>query len=193
MEKTIVIENEADYQRFLRKLPAYRSVLHRFTSFRVRSAVHEGEAESIARALNLKKRRERVSYVYDRACDFGDRYNEENGIVCAFTDGMCEDPKHRRFPNGCCFICHMQTSSGCPTRNLSCKLFYCDHMAEKYGDKILTVKDIPVLRLFTPSQRLIAKENVFVPRETCIRLLSFGSYLVYCMYSVVKPFRFRNF
>ena len=192
MVKTIEITDETGYQKFLKQLPLYRSALYLFTQFRIKSRVHAERVEEIARALNMKKRRERVSFVYDRACDYIDRYNEENGIICAYVNGMCEDPKHQRLPNGCCFICHMQTSTGCPTRNISCKLFYCDHMAEKHKDKILTVKDIDILRLFTPEQRLIVKENVFVTRKTHIRLLSMGSYPLYCIYSVIKPFRFRN-
>ena len=193
MVKNIEITNESEYRQFLRKLPLYKSLLFRFAEFRVNSAVFPETVREIAEALNMKRRRERIRYIYDRACEYVDRYNAENGIFCAFSDGMCEDPKHQRLKNGCCYICHLVTAEGCPTRNLACKLFYCDHMAAKYGDRLLTADRIDLLRLLSPSQRLIARENVYVTRQTQLRQLYHGSYLIYCMYSVIKPFRFQNF
>ena len=64
-------------------------------------------------------------------------------------------------------------------------------MSERY--RHLTVGDVDLFRLFTPSQRAIARENVYVTRQTHLRLLRLGSYLLYCIYSVIKPFRMKNF
>ena len=54
------------------------------------------------------------------------------------------------------------------------------------------MKDIELLRMFTPSERQIIKENVFVKRETSIGLLCLGSYLLFCVYSIVKFYRIKN-
>ena len=54
------------------------------------------------------------------------------------------------------------------------------------------MKDIDLLRMFTPSEREIIKDNVFVKRETSINLLCLGSYLLFCVYSIVKFYRIKN-
>ena len=191
MEKKIEIRNEEEYQQFLKALPLYRSVFGRAVHFEIGSAVHPERVRDIETALNIKSRKRRIEYIYDRGCDIVDRFNEENGAVCRFSGGRCEDPKHQRYPNGCCCHCYLQTSHGCPTKNLSCKFFFCDHMAKKY--RYLSVGDVDLFRLLTPGQRAIVRENVYVTKQTYLRLLWLGSYLLYCMYSVVKPFRMKNF
>lgn len=54
------------------------------------------------------------------------------------------------------------------------------------------MEDIDLLKLFSWSQREIIKTNVFVTRRTYINLLCLGSYLLFCMYSVIKFFRLKN-
>ena len=36
-------------------------------------------------ALNIKNRRQRIEYLYDRACDIVDEYNNKNGIICHYS------------------------------------------------------------------------------------------------------------
>ena len=80
MVKTIEIRNEEEYSQFLHRLPLYRSLLCRFTKFRISSAVHRERVGDIAHALNIKSRRKRTEYIHDRACDIIDAYNEEKGL-----------------------------------------------------------------------------------------------------------------
>ncbi len=191
MEQNISINNEEDYQAFLKKLPKYRGIRGRFTDFVITGSVHTEELQDLSKALNIKNRRKRITYIYDRACDIIDSYNEKNGICCRYNDqGICEDPKHQTRKNGCCCHCYLQSSSGCPDRNLSCKFYFCDHICKKF--KPLTMEDIDLLKMFTVSQREIIKNNVFVTRKTYIKLLCLGSYLLFCMYSVIKFYRIKN-
>ncbi len=186
----ITIHNEAEYQQFLHDLRRYRTPFFSYAKFEITSTVHAKRTEDVCRALNIKKRMERISFIYDRACDIIDEYNKEKGICCNYKNGYCEDPKHQRHKNGCCFLCHLQKPFGCPTKNISCKLFYCDHMVETHP--VLMLEQIDLLKMFTPSQMLIVKENAFVSRETHLKLLWLGSYLLYCMFSVSKLFRMKN-
>ncbi|MCR5118864.1 MAG: hypothetical protein K6B44_04505 [Lachnospiraceae bacterium] len=191
MEQKIRINNEEEYRAFLKKLPLYRSILKRFTKFSISAPVYTEKLKDFETALNLKNRRKRITFLFDRACDIIDKYNEENGISCCYnSEGFCEDPKHQKKKNGCCFLCYLQSENGCPTRNLSCKLYFCDHICKKYHP--LTMDDIDLLRMFSPSQREIIKSNVFVTRKTYINLLCLNSYLLFCMYSVLKFFRLKN-
>ena len=191
MEKRIEIGNEEEYQEFLRRLPKYRGLRYRATEFTARSKVHPKRVADIVTALNIKNRRKRIEYLFDRACDIIDAHNEAEGIICHYNaDGICEDPKHQTRKNGCCCHCYLQSSSGCPSRNLSCKFYFCDHMCGKH--RPLTMEDIDLLRLFTASQREIIKNNVFVTRKAYINMLWIGSYLIFCMYSVLKFYRIKN-
>ena len=191
MERKIEITNEEEYRAFLKKLPLYRSILNRFTVFKISGSVHQDELKDLNQALNLKNRKKRMTFLFDRACDIIDAYNEANGISCRYNGGgICEDPKHQTRKNGCCCHCYLQKPPGCPTRNLSCKFYFCDHICKKF--RPLTPDDIDLLKMFSWSEREIIKNNVFVTRETYIRLLCLGSYLLFCIYSVIKFYRIKN-
>ncbi len=190
-KKKIYIRNESEYRAFLKKLPLYRSLLYVFTEFELEGSLHGKRLADLQKALNIKGKHRRIEFIYDRSCDIIDEYNEEHGNICHYSeDGICEDPKHRTRVNGCCWYCPLQSSTGCTSRNLSCKFFFCDHMCAKF--KPLTVEDIDLLRMFNRSRRAIARENYFVRRETCLRILNLGSYLLYCVYSIIKLFRIKN-
>lgn len=190
-KRTITIDNEEKYRAFLRRLPVYRSILFRFTEFEITGSCRPSELQDFQTALNIKNRRKRIVYLYERCCEIIDRYNSEHCITCRYSaEGICEDPKHQTRKNGCCCHCYLQSSDGCPTRNLSCKLYFCDHISNRYHP--LTMEDINLLRMFTASQREIIKSNVFVTEKTYIRLLYIGSYLLFCMYSVIKLYRIKN-
>ena len=191
MDRRIEITGEEEYRAFLRSLPKYRSILNRFTHFTITGSVHKEELKDFQEALNLKGRKKRMTFLYDRACDIIDAYNEKNRISCRYNeDGICEDPKHQTRKNGCCCHCYLQSPTGCPTRNLSCKFYFCDHICKSF--RPLTMGDIDLLWMFTWSEREIIKNNVFVKRETYINLLCLGSYLLFCIYSVLKFYRIKN-
>lgn len=60
----IVIQDEKDYQKFLRRLFFYKSIFYSFVSFQL-----EGDSKYslsvFQTALNLKSRRKRIEYLYD--------------------------------------------------------------------------------------------------------------------------------
>ena len=156
----------------------------------VDESVWTPEMEYLETAISIKNRKKRITYIYDTACRLIDEYNREHGIVCEFVDNRCMDCHHNSHINGCCYHCPYQSSSGCPTSNLSCKLYFCNYMKERYTS--LMMGDIAVLRLLSKSQKAILRENVFATRETSINLLWIGSYLVFGLFSIVKIMRMRN-
>ena len=190
LNKEIIINTNEEYDKFKKKLWLYRSWLYCFVSFKISGKVRQKELKDFETALNIKNDRKRTRFIYDRACKFIDEYNEKHCICCEYHDSICEDPKHQKMKNGCCWYCHLQTNTGCPSRNLACKLFFCDHMWEKHHP--LTAKDIDILLMFSPSRRAIARENTFVTEETFLRQLDIGSYGLMCIYSITKLFRFKN-
>ena len=66
----------------------------------------------------------------------------------------------------------MQTSTGCPSKNLTCKLFFCDEVKNKY--EVITFKDLKLLKLLTRRQRLILKFDLFSTREEVLTDLYIG-------------------
>ncbi len=54
------------------------------------------------------------------------------------------------------------------------------------------MEDIDLLKMFNRSELEIIKNNVFVTRKTYINLLCLGSYLLFCIYSIVKFYRIKN-
>lgn len=133
------------------------------------------------KASRITDKRERVRFIYDSACARIDEYNAQHGIVCSFRDGRCEAAGDAGSPNGCCCGCIYQSSRGCPTSNMSCKLFFCEKMKEKGP---LTFEDLPELQLLTGAQKYIVKNNVYCKRETFLKLLEMNSYVVFFIYSL---------
>jgi hypothetical protein len=187
--KNITIETDDDYKKFIKKIPLYKSFLYKFTEFNIINYTNY-PLEDIMKMLNIKNRKKRIKYIYDYVCNQIDDYNNQNNIKCEFEENRCHDCKHNWHENGCCFHCPYQNQSGCPTKNLSCKLFYCEYMDNKY--KLLKFDDIIALRLFTKREQMIIKGNVFCNEKDFLTLLYIGSYFIYTIYSIFKIFKMKN-
>lgn len=141
------------------------------------------EYSDLIKALSIKNRYKRTCFIYDKACDYIDSYNENNNIRCEFCDNRCSDHRHKNNINGCCAHCKYQSNRGCKTQNLSCKFYFCDYMS-KYP--VIKEEDIHILKLLSKRQRYICKNNVFCKRSIFIGLLFTGSVLVYFLYCFIK-------
>ena len=91
------------------------------------------EIKDIIEVLNKKTRLQRIAYIYDKSCEQIDKKFEGENI-CEFKCNQCiVQRKHNlKEKNGCCRVCRLQTSTGCPSKNLTCKLFFCDEVKNKY-------------------------------------------------------------
>ena len=98
--------------------------------------------------------------------------------MCDFKNNQCcvqRKLNNGKF-NGCCRMCVHQSKSGCKTKNLTCKLFFCSEVKEKH--KVLGINDIKILKVFTISQRYILSNNYFTSKEEVLNDLYIGSTMV---------------
>ena len=143
------------------------------------------EYEAFTRAIAIRSRRKRICYIYDNACDLIDEYNDKNGIICSFEKGRCRLEDRLGAVNGCCCHCIYQSDKGCPSRNLTCKLFFCDRLKEKHPP---VFEDFKEFRLLTRRQQYMIRTNYYCKRDTFLRLLNIGSIMVFFIYSIRKSF-----
>ena len=131
------------------------------------------EINDIIEALNKKTRLQRIAYIYDKSCEQIDKKFEGENI-CGFECNQCiAQRKHDlKEKNGCCRVCRLQTSIGCLSKNLTCKLFFCDEVKNKY--EVITFKKLKLLNLLTRRQRLILKFDLFSTREEVLTDLYIG-------------------
>ena len=86
--KIITINNYNDYNKFLKRINIYKSILYYNTLFEVKNNINERNIDYITNALNMKNRKKRIEYVYDQSCKLIDWKNK--GInICGFENGKC--------------------------------------------------------------------------------------------------------
>lgn len=171
MYKKIKISNEKELKRFYSLLPLYKSFIFKFITFKLESKKYN--VLPIINALNIKSRRKRICYIYDIACDEADsQFKDKN--VCGFKNNKCIiQQRNNSGINGCCRKCRYSVCGKCPTKNLTCKLFFCSAVKDKY--KVLSFDDIKILRCLTIRQRILLKSDYFSKREDVITDLYIGS------------------
>lgn len=184
-KKVIVINSDKDYKKLLRKINVYKSILFYNTFFCVENNINEEMIDYIINALNIKKRKERICYIYDTSCKFID----SNSIgICGFKDGKCylQQEKNDGKCNGCCRKCMYQTNKGCSTSNISCKLFNCSHVTSRH--KVIEYKDLKILKVLSLKNRFIIKSDYFSKREDVLKDL----YTLTLFYAALRII-YRNF
>lgn len=186
----ISVKNDADYAALRANLRKYTGWKYKDTLFLLGDGMKIYGLEKAIDALNIKNRQKRIEYIYDTACSLVDDYNAEHGIRCVFSENTCPDCRHNSHINGCCYHCSLQSTSGCPTSNLSCKLYFCDYMKEHFD--VLQMDDLDILRLLSWSQRQILVENVFTDRKKALAMLYIGSYIVFGLFSIYKIFTMKH-
>ena len=166
--KIIRINNDNDYNKLLKKLFIYKSILYRNTLFVVKNNVSNEMIDSIINALNIKKRKKRISFVYDQSCYFIDEKNK--GVnICGFKNEKCYVQRKLKNGkcNGCCRMCIYQTKDGCPTKNLACKLFNCSEVRKRY--EVIEYKDLKLLKVLSLKNQIIIKSDYFSKREDVLK------------------------
>lgn len=184
--KTIVIESKEDYTKFIKRIILYKSILYINTEFQVKGCQVNDRIQQIIKGLNIKNRCKRITYVYDTACNIIDS-NTKGLNICGFKNNKCyiQQKQNNGKCNGCCRLCKYQTSNGCPTKNLACKLFNCSEVKKRY--KTIEYKDLAILKLLSLKNRLIVKSDYFSTREEVLKDL----YAYTLTYSILRIF-FRS-
>lgn len=160
--------------KFIKKLPLYRSFPFRFINFDIKT--DNEELESIVTALNIKNTRNRVAFVYDKTCEIVDKFYKGKNI-CGFKNGQCRVQKNKRSDkmNGCCRYCKYQSDRGCTTANIACKFFNCDEVRK--DNDVLEFDDVAILKVLNKRQRTLLRSDYFSKRENVIDDVSLGLFL----------------
>ena len=188
MKKRIRILDEKDYKRFLKRILFYKSIFYWNTIFEVENEVDNINIESIISALNIKRRRKRIEYVYDTACLMIDQKVGDCNI-CGFQKNQCyiQRKKKNGQCNGCCRMCLYQTKNGCPSKNLACKLFYCSEVKSRYD--VLKWEDIPLLKLLSLKNQYVVQNDYFSMREDVLKDLYCYTFTFSCLRIFYRLFK----
>lgn len=91
--------------------------------------------------------------------------------------------------NGCYGKCLYQTNKGCPTKNLSCKLFNCSEVTSRYD--VIKYDDLKLLKLLSLKNQFIIKSDYFSTREDVLKDLysyTFTCSMLRIVYRLVKNY-----
>lgn len=146
----------------------YRTFLFRFFTFET----DKKDMKAIVNALNIKNRKEKITYIFDEAINVLNKYYSDD--LCQFINGKCIVQREKKIDrvNGCCRLCPIVTNKGCPSVNITCKLIYCKRALGNV--KLLKLNDIKILKCLSLVQRLIILSDTFSTREEVIRDLYYG-------------------
>ncbi len=154
----------------------YRSFFFKNTKFKTNNKY----LKNITNALNIKNKKERITYVYDEAIKEINNYYRED--LCQFIDRKCIVQRTTNSNNidGCCYKCSICTDKGCPSNNLACKLIYCKTAIGNM--KKLNFNNIIILKCLSIPQRLVILSDFFVTREEIIEDTNKGLLITICKY-----------
>ncbi len=176
MSIIVTINSHKDYQKFIKRLFFYK--YYKFTKFELKGKYQNEELKNIIKALNIKKRRPRLEYIYDEIVKEIDKYYSKD--LGDFKNDQCFYQR-RRTDNAkywCCYNCHLvKPGTGCPTTNISCKLVYCKPIQKKV--KMLKLKEIPISKMLSVFQRFILIFSCYSTKEQIINDLYYGIILWY--------------
>lgn len=160
-------------------IPIYKSIFFKFCNFETKS--NDIQDIIVVKALNIKNRKKRITFIYDSTCNYIDNfYNNEN--ICGFKNCQCyiQRKNDKNLKYGCCRKCLYKSDKGCTTKNIACKLFNCSEVSCRR--KVITYKDLKILKLLSLRQRTIIKSDFFSLREDVLKDLY--SYSIF--YSTIR-------
>lgn len=163
-----------DKKKLLKYMFLYRSFIFKFTKFETDSK--DPELKKLIELLNIKNRYKRIYTTVNEVCDYIDNYYKGKDL-CKFKNNrcLCHRKKNLDYINGCCRKCFYQSNRGCTTKNFACKMFNCFYV--KSTNKTLTYKDINLLKILTPFQVSILKDDYFRSVEDVSKDIYLGWFL----------------
>ena len=177
MKKIIInINNNQDYNKFTKKIKLYKSIFYYNTNFIVNNNINDKTVDIIINALNIKKRKKRIEYIYYSCCDYLDN-NIDYKKICNFKNNKCfvQRKNNSNHCGGCCIGCPL-LNKGCLTKNLSCKLLYCRPTKKLVKEQLSKVNNI--LKLYSIRQRFIVKINFYTTTQDALKNLYSYSLLI---------------
>jgi len=170
----IIKINSEDNVKFLKRLKWYKSIFYKNTFFKS----DDRELQDFITALNIKSRKERINFIYDISCKEIDIYFK-NINFCGFKNNKCYAQQYvgcNKY-NGCCRKCIYQSTKGCTTSNLTCKLFFCSEVKNRY--EVPSSDYLKLIPLLTRRQKIILKHDYFSHREDVLKDLYIGSVMIF--------------
>ena len=130
------------------------------------------QISQVVEALNIKDKRKRLEFVYNKACDIlDDDFYGKN--VCGFKQNKCIQDRKKNKCDGCCRCndnkrhCLYLKNHICSTRCLACKFHIC-YALKKMGYRY-KVNDILVLKyLLNWKQKIMVYLDFFMTPEEVI-------------------------
>ena len=175
------LNTNKDVEKFYNKIWIYKSILFYKTKFICNDNM-DLQTKYIIESLNIKNRKKRITYIFDKTCELIDKKND--GInICGFNGRVCKAHqclKNKKYIDGCCRMCLYKTSKGCPSKNIACKLFNCSVVKEKY--EVYEYKDLKILKILSIKSRIIVKHDYFSLREDVLKDL----YSYSLIYSTIR-------
>lgn len=183
MIKVVKVKNKTALDKFYQKLFFYKKIWFKKTNFILDSNFEE--LKPIVEALNIKNRKQRITYIYDTACQqIDDHYQNKN--ICGFKNNKCyvQQKLKNGTINGCCRCCMYQSPKGCTTKNLTCKIFTCSEVEKRC--QVIKFNDLKILNLLSYRNKMILKSDYFSKREDVINDLYYGSFLLWTIRIVIR-------
>ena len=181
-DNTLVLrEKEFSYESIIKSIPkiCFFCKIHKLSCKLISRKKRDiNSLEDLATAINISSKKERISFIYDKVCDYLDSdFLGKN--KCCFRNGQCEADRLKSYYKdcGCCRsksgeLCEYLNKGRCTIRNLGCKFFICPTLKKK-GLKYKT-NDFYLLKYFcNMREKIILRYTIFVPKEEVIeRVLS---------------------
>ena len=183
MIKVVKVKDKTALDKFYQKLFFYKRIWFKKTNFILDSNFEE--LKPIVEALNIKNRKQRITYIYDTACQqIDDHYQNKN--ICGFKNNKCyvQQKLKNGTINGCCRCCMYQSPKGCTTKNLTCKIFTCSEVEKRC--QVIKFNDLKILNLLSYRNKMILKSDYFSKREDVINDLYYGSFLLWTIRIVIR-------
>lgn len=144
------------------------------------------QVSQLVQALNIKNKKQRLEFIYDKACDLlDDDFYGKN--VCEFKNNKCmHDRKYNNSCDGCCRTndggkcCIYLKNHKCTIRCLACKFHICSCVRKKNLN--YKVNDILVLKyLLNFKQKIIVYLNFFKTKQETINDLEKNSIILWTL------------
>lgn len=144
-------------------------------------------------ALNIKDKKRRLEFIYDKSCDLlDDDFYGKN--ICEFKNNKCmHDRIHSSSMDGCCRSndnnkkCKYIINHKCSIKCLACKFHIC-YCVRKKGYKY-KVNDILMLKyLYNWKQKLIIYNDFFMTKQEVLKDVYRNSIIYWVLFTKTKNF-----
>lgn len=141
----------------------------------------------LVEALNIKERKERLAFIYDKTCELLDsRFQGEN--ICQFKNNKCVVNRiNNTNIDGCCRCrnnkrrCKFLINHRCTNKNLACKFHVCSYLKSKgYSFRI---NDIYLIKyLYNWKQKMFCYYDFFISRDEVLKDIYANSLFKWAFY-----------